>query len=280
MVAELGRQTFLEVKQQAIYSEYYRFQLFPTLLGPDYDGALIADPDIDLFEQPSFRYAGGASIEHQLNRRDSISGGYGYSRVGYQNEALRDWQSHRASIRYRHRVSSHMFFHLGYGYRTASSSSATRRRGRELHDLDIGVDYSRALSFSRRTSLSFGTGSAVVVTDRLNVQGADPRATVHLIGNAVLTHELGRTWTAYAYYNRGFIFREGFDEPFLTNALSVGLNGLVTRRLDMSLIGHLVLAHQNVGENNRYDSVVASANARYALTGFLAAFAEFVYNTN
>jgi hypothetical protein len=47
----------------------------------------------------------------------------------------------------------------------------------------------------------------------------------------------------------------------------------------MSLIGHLVLAHQNVGENNRYDSVVASANARYALTGFLAAFAEFVYYT-
>ena len=278
MVAELGQQTFLEVKQQAIYSEYYRFQLFPTLLGPDDDGALIADPDIDLFEQPSFRYVGGASIEHQLNRRDSIRGAYGYSRVGYQSEALRDWESHRATIQYRHRVSSHMFFHFGYGYRTASSSSAGRR-GRQLHDLDIGVDYSRALSLSRRTSFSFGTGSAVVVTDRLNVQGGDPLARLHLIGNAVLTHELGRTWTAYAYYNRGFIFREGFDDPFLTNALSVGLSGLVSRRLDVSLIGHLVLAHQDVGENNRYDSVVGSANARYALTRFLAAFAEFVYYT-
>jgi hypothetical protein len=273
----LGQKSSLRFSQQVIYSEYYRFQMYPTLVGPDDDGALVGDPDLELFARTSLRYGSGVGFDYELDRRSSFSASYSFGMVDYRDDINPDWKNHRGVVGYQRRISTNANLHLGYGYRTADTRTGATPR--KLHDINVGVDYSRALSFSRRTSLSFGTGSAVVVTDDVNVPESDPRAKFHLLGNAILTHELGRTWTAYAAYNRGLIFREGFDDPFLTDALSTGLSGLVTRRLDVSIVGRIAFASQDVGDKNRYDSVVASAQARYAFSQFLAGYARFVYYT-
>ena len=272
-----GQNTSLRFSQQVIYSEYYRFQMYPTLLGPDDDGALVGNPDLELFARTSLRYGSTVGFDHQLDRRSSFSASYSFGMVDYRDEVNPDWKNHGGVVGYQRRLSTHANLRLGYGYRTADTR--TDATPRKLHDINVGVDYSRALSFSRRTSLSFGTGSAVVVTDDLSVPEGDPRAKLHFLGNAMLTHEIARTWTAYAAYNRALMFREGFDDPFLTDAVSIGLTGLVTRRLDVSVIGSMAFASQDVGDKNRYDSVVASAQARYALSQYLAAYARFVYYT-
>lgn len=272
----LGRRSSLQLLQQAIYSRYYRFQLFPSELGADDDGALAGDPDLELFARTALRYSTGVGLEHRLTQRSSLAANYTFGQVDYQDDRFADWRSHAASFGYNHRLSTNASLNLGYGYRTAMATGS-ERRPRELHDLNIGVDYSRALSFSRRTSVRFGTGSSITVSERLNVSDSDPRARFNLLGNVGLTHELGRTWTAYATYRRGLNFREGFDEPFLTDAVSTGLAGFITQRLDLSFMAGWSYATQNVGRSNSYDAFVASAHARYALGRYLALFARYVY---
>jgi hypothetical protein len=116
-----------------------------------------------------------------------------------------------------------------------------------------------------------------MVGQNLSAAESDPRTRFHLIGHAVLAHELGRTWTANVAYNRGLIFRDGFDEPFSTDGVTAGLGGLVSRRLSVSLLAGWSLASLDQPGQNHHNSFAGSARATYALSQFLALFANFIY---
>lgn len=273
----LARRTSISLSQQVVYSRYYRFLLFPSLIGADDDGALLGDPDLELFARTALRYGTNVGFTRGLGARSSLSLGYNFGSVDYRDDEYLDWRNQSASISFDRRLTSHATLQLGYGYRVAQVRGADRG-SREAHDLNVGVAYSRALSFSRRTSFAFSTGSAILVRDDLTVPGTDPHTRFHLLGNATLTHEIGRTWTAQAAYNRGLLFREGFDDPFFTDALSASIGGLVTRRLDLSSMARWSFAAlDRSGPGNQHDSFAVSAQARYALSQFLALFARYVY---
>jgi hypothetical protein len=272
----LGPRSSLGFNQQVVYTRYYRFLLFPSLLGTDDDGALAGDPDLELFARTALRYGSGANFSHRLSSRSSLNAGYSFGYVDYRDGEYADWESHAARIGYNRRLTAHATMNLGYGYRV-SQPRVEGHRAREAHDINVGVSYSRALSFSRRTSFSFGTGSAILVQDDLTVPGSDPRTHFRLLGNASLTHEIGRSWTAQAAYNRGFVFREGFDDPFFTDAVSASVGGFVTNRLDFAALARWSFATLDRPGRNRHDSFAASAQARYALGRFVALFARYVY---
>jgi len=270
--------TTLQFDQQAIYSRYYRFQLFPSALGPDDDGALLGDPDMELYSRTTLRYGVGAGFTHRLSSRSALNASYHFGYVDSQDEGYQDWKNQGAAIGYTRQMSSHAAVNLGYGYRVAESAKADGRP-REIHDINVGMSYGRSLSFSRRTSLRFSTGSAIMVSQNLTVAESDPRARFRLVGNAVLAHEMGRTWTANLAYNRGLIFREDFDDPFEADALSAEISGLVTRRFDVSIVASWSLASVGQAGRNQHDAFAGSAHARYALSRFLAVYARYIYYT-
>ena len=81
---------------------------------------------------------------------------------------------------------------------------------------------SRALSFSRRTLLSFSTGIA-------GAQDRDfDQTTYHLIGSAHLSREFGRTWVA-AYYNRGVRNVEPLGDPLFSDSVMFAVSGVLQR---------------------------------------------------
>jgi hypothetical protein len=84
---------------------------------------------------------------------------------------------------------------------------------------------------TRRTKLSFGTG-LVSVSDQTSTR----HTTRHTaIGNAQLTRELGRTWLATLTYDRDVSFVDTFQQPVISDGVSVGLGGLVsTPTIDIS----------------------------------------------
>jgi hypothetical protein len=145
-----------------------------------------------------------------------------------------------------------------------------------MHNVNAGVDYSRALSFSRRTSFSFGTGSAIAVSERVTGDEGGRRARAHLTGHAALVHELGRTWTTSLSYTRGFRTRDGLDQLYFSDAVTAHIGGLVNRRLSLAAQASWANSSREFGGGN-HAGKSASAQATYALGQFLAFYASYVY---
>lgn len=272
----LGRSTSFAAAHRLLYTPHFQPGLVGNLLeGTDPAVPFQPDLDLSLFRSAAFRQAANASLQHAFTRRSSLTAGYFVNYVDFEEEP-RDFLSQSGAITFAHQISAHAAMNLGYGYRTASHATVDRR-STAVHDLNVGVTYARALSFSRRTTFSFGTGSAILVADRVGPVDADARTRFRLIGNARLVHEMGRTWTANLGYSRSVNFFDGFDEPFFGDSIAASLEGFVTRRLDFSALAQWTYATAAFQRRNAYQALWGSAQVRYGLTPNLALFARYSY---
>jgi hypothetical protein len=115
---------------------------------------------------------------------------------------------------------------LAPGWATAIRKLPTATNRHKGSTIDGGIDFNRALSLTRRTSLAFGTGvSGIRVAD-------DTR--YFATGNIALTREMGRSWTASAGAARSVSFFQTFGEPVLSDTVHFGLSGLLSRRLSFN----------------------------------------------
>jgi hypothetical protein len=140
-----------------------------------------------------------------------------------------------------------------------------------LHIIDMGASYNRALSFSRQTTLTFGTGTEA---RRHNAGELRLRAT----GQFQLTHEIGRTWRAWLSYHRSVLASEVWNEPVDADGMTAGVGGLVSRRLQVSAIVNGVLGRTGAVEDAPgFDGLRASVNAGYAFNRFVNFTAMYAY---
>lgn len=282
--ARLSRTTSLSVRQSAAYTSNYNQPLASRLgYGIAQDLGVADDDALDLFELRAFRMASTVALSQSLGRYLSIGGAYSYRWVEILDDdpaasRFKDYRSHAgsASIQYARPVTRSATMVLGYGIRATESGSLTGDPS-VVHNVNAGINYGRALSFSRRTSLSFSTGSAIATTERIDVPGADKHTRIYLVGDAALTHELGRTWTASVSYTRGLRTMDGLDDLYFTQAVRGVLGGLVSRRLSVSSTiswADSTLENQGGGRHRGY---AAGANAQYALTRALALYTSYTY---
>lgn len=271
----LSQRTRLSASHAVIYTYNQRFLLFPALTGEDDDGALIGDPDLEVYQRSAVRQASNVNLSYNINSRASLHASYTYGTVNFTEGSNQDWHRQHVTGGYQQRLTEHATLHLGYGYHT-STNNDVEDGSNAVQDINAGVSYSRALSISRRTSISFGTGTAISSVESLDDNGGT-RQRLHMLGNVALNHEIGRTWTAQAAYRRGFIFREEFNEPFFTDAASVSVGGLVNRRVSLSAQARWSFSRIDQSGRNHHKGVAASATANYAINRFVAAFARYVY---
>lgn len=287
MTAKLTRTTTLSAGEAVSYRPNYSDGLTPVAGGDiGFDSLTASDPDFDLFQLRTVRTASFVTLEQRFGRKLALSGGYQFRTLdveqeeGLEEQASRfhDYRSHAASValNYTNRLSPHAELVLGYGVRVKENDRITSEP-RLMHNVNAGVNYSRALSFSRRTSLNFGTGSTIITREQLQVPDAEPRTRIHLLGNANLVHEMGRTWTAQLSYARGLASRDGFSELYSTSALSAVVEGLVTRRLSFSSNASLSRSTLDRAGANAHDRTSATAQATYALTSYLAVYTRYIY---
>jgi hypothetical protein len=140
----------------------------------------------------------------------------------------------------------------------------------ESHDIDLGIDYHRSLSFSRNTTISFGSGSSALTGQQ---------RTVYVItGQTTLAHSIGRTWSATASYRRGLDLLDGFAGPALSSTASANVGGSLSRRIAFSSRAAVSKGQIGLtGEDRGY--LTASATAGLDVTlGRRAAFdAQYFY---
>ncbi len=246
--------------------------------------AALPDDAFDLFELRAIRTASTVSVSQAFGQHMSLTGAYMLRSVDVlddddaQNAFVNDYRTQVGTVglQYSRPISRHAMFVLGYGVRGTDRAGSTGDP-EILHNINGGVNYGRALSFSRRTSLSFTTGSAVAVIDRDDGTSNDRRTRAFLTGNAALTHELGRTWTATLSYTRALRTWDEFRQLYFTQAVNAQVGGLLSRR--MSLTGGASwadssLQNQGGGTHRGYS---ASVRTQYALSRFLALYAQYVY---
>lgn len=204
----------------ATYQPYSIRSMLPWLFEPGLGDSAIADEDFPASIEHYFAYSAGAGYSRRT-RRNTFSAGYNYLAREPSSGAGR-FERHGVSAGITHAVGKGLDLRLGYGYSEARYVEGDHRFVN--HAIDVGVNYNRALSFSRRTTLSFGTGSSA--TRKSRTESLKYRAT----GAVRLNHEIGRTWNATLSYSRGLQFSETWLEPVFLDSAVAGVGGLINRR--------------------------------------------------
>jgi len=271
MRLRIARRTSLGAQVSTIYQPFTLSGVFPSIFDTDL-GAFpaITSPNLDLTTTTD-RYLmnqGGVSLMQTLSRRTSLL--FGYTRQ--QSESARynfNYASDNAYGAYTFQVDSNLGLRFGYGYLKGRFDDGSREYTN--HNLDIGVNYNKVLSFSRRTTFSFGTGSTAI---------SDGNTTrFQATGNARLKHEIGRTWGASVAYDRGVNFIESLRQPVFTDAVTAQFGGLFNRRVEFSANAQASFGQLGFSSsrNNGFDTYYAGTALQYALTRHVSLGLNYAY---
>jgi hypothetical protein len=266
---QLLRHTTINVTAQTARQPVSALSMFPGLTDTAINPVLYDDAAFGSLQS----YASdGASMQigQALSQRAALSFAYAYSQDGFSSVGrVRNAQS--GSFGFSYRLTRSVSMHLGYQESFGSYLAEQRAMQRFRNDsIDAGVDYAGSLSLSRRTTLSFRTGSTMV-TDHLVRH-------VSIIGNVMLRREIGRTWASSVSYDRQAGFVHTIAEPVFTDAVTASLSGLVNRRVQVQSSAGAIIGSVGLGESgHRYTAYQAGAGLSTALTRYVALRVDCTY---
>jgi opacity protein-like surface antigen len=213
----------LSASETASYSPLYFLPTFPTAVDAStsapvaVDGSLAVTVENHLIENTS------AAFSQQLSKRVTLQFDGGYSR-SISLSHLRDLSTISGGGGLTVGLLKGLDFQIGYRHFDARYSNAGHDEHFRSSTIDVGLAFNRALSLSRRTTLSFNTGT-VAVTD-----GQQTRYS--LTGGLNLNYEIGRSWATSVTYARNVGFAETFRQPIFLDSLNLHIGGLLGRRLN------------------------------------------------
>jgi len=259
----------IRASQSVGYSPYYQFGAVPNLAPSALDETALAHGDFVNSATSALTLSTDAAVTQAIGRRSTLSLTYYSQRTTFDDSDL-DQMSLWGSVAFSHRLSRNLSLRTGYSIRSARYPSSEMETLR-LQGIDLGLDYSRALSLSRRTTFTFRSGGVVTKL----VDGM----TYVVTGDAALTRMVGRTWNIRLAAKRDVNLLEGFTEPVLSNAITTGIGGGLNRR--MSVSSSIAMSSGTVGvarqANNEYWNWTAGAAWRLTLSRRSALDAQYFY---
>ena len=264
----LGLGAGFTAQASASYQPYSLMSMYPVLYEPRADDTVVANEDFPTSLEHYFSYSGGASFSRNITRRTTFSAGYIYwSRTS--SVQMEPYHKHGASSRITRAVGRGLNLYAGYGYSEARYGSADRRFTN--HQIDVGVNYGRQLSFSRRSTITFSTGTSA--------QGSAQNESLRYraTGAARLNQELGRTWNASLAYNRGLQFLETWPEPVFSDSASAGVSGLLTRRSQLQFAVRAMSGSVNSNRNADAVSYSGTAGISFAVSRHVSTSLTYAY---
>lgn len=281
---QVARRTRLTVSESSSIQPFLSYGFFSQTA--DVDGRLGEAADGRLGEPahpmvPDFALAVGsgrqrrhtalASLTQGLTPRTSLSVAAGYD-TAYSSLDAGNVTSYWADGRLSRQLRRGVGAHAGYRYREGRYGGQLLQDPAVACNLDIGLDYNRPLSFSRRTTLTFGTGATSV--------RESSRTAYRLTGNARLTHEFRRTWNAALAYSRDAGFLQNLGRPVFADSLFLSFAGFANRRVHVSTSVGGALGTVGVLEprlSNDYNTVFGSSALAFGLTRYAALTASYSY---
>ena len=271
---KLSRRSQLTANQNFALQPYNVLVLGLPLSEPALGQAAVIEPTFGVRREDRVGQVSDVGFTRQIGRRASV--GLAYSRMRSSTASGEDdLSSQMASARFSTALTKGLGAHLGYAYTEGRLPGETLKVVE--HNIDAGLDYARTLGLtvSRRTKLSFSTGSSIVSYRRHTL--------FRLTGTATLTHEIARSWAASLSYDRGMGFIERFREPFFSDSVTLGVNGLIARRLNFrsaagAVRGNLGVAGEAAQQSaNAFRSYFGTTGLTMGLTRSLGLGTDYTY---
>ena len=278
--APLGRRLSFTGTSTFSYAPYYNLGLFPGLAGTidPADLSATVDPNINQAIYPNHSYLYGLStgLAYQLSKRSAISVGYDQQYTDFR-DGQRDLRAYTANARYTRQFSRDLGLHVGYSYGVASFQGTNNTVLPVIQNIDVGADYNKTLSFSRRTRFSFSSGTAMMANGSSPTSPQFNRHYFNLTGSANLDYEIGRTWSARLSYRRGWQFVDTFAAPFFVDGVTAGLGGSAGRRGTFGASASYTYASVGAAGQGQHQGYSSNATYRLRFTSWMSGFAQYSY---
>ena len=191
------------------------------------------------------------ALTYDLSRRTSLvlTHSYGYIAKGLAEVPL---HTQAAGGRLERKLTPYLTGRLGYRLAETTFDKVTGSM-LKMHDLDTGFVYQRALPFSRRSLVSFDTGSSIV-QDRT-------RQVFRFTGGTALTYPLGRYWLARVTFSRPVQMMEGMAAPIIATSAGAVVSGSIGRRHSLMasvdrFAGTMSLDYTNAERSDGYSTSI------------------------
>jgi hypothetical protein len=254
------RQDSVKLSASFDYEPYYILSIFPSQAPTTEDVAILPPSRDDLLFRRNRSIVGQAfAFDHQLTPRSYFSL-YEDTRTTHADTVAYDVTRIRAGARYGYRMTRYASLRFGYTFGTGRYGlDGTSRL--DTHDIDLSLDYRRPLTRSRRTTVGFSSGSALV--------NAPPERRWTVVATGNLRHELGAGWFIQGDFGRNLQLVEGFGNPFFVNTASASLGGFMGRRVELLTTGGYSWGRMGFGSET-YSAVQGAMRLRLALARFLS----------
>jgi hypothetical protein len=262
MDVQASRRTTLRAAGGVFYTPFHQILGVPG----ENDPGVAAGSDASVGTNASTTYSAATSVARQAGRHGLLTLDYD-GRVTRFTSGEGDTTSHRAAAAYSHEFAQGVAFRFGDGIRVLQAGTAERI---VTQDIALGIDVNRTLTSTRRTSLSFTTGSSLMQTDTgLRFVPA---------GSATLTHRLGRSWQTAVKFDRGLQVADLVPQPFVANNSSMVMDGFLGRRASVRVRGGYSFGNFDLdGSSSPYESYIAEARAAVALGRHFQVYMEHLY---
>src|SRR3954468_4219810 len=257
----------LQTSNGASFSPFYQVELTPSagLSTPD---APPPTDDTAVSRQHAMQYSSFLGVTHTYSAQSALVFNYGLRYT--QAFDAPDSGTQRGGIEYTHGIAKDVGLRLGYAYGVAFTGVGVGATPIRNQDVDLGLNYGRSFSPSRRMSFGFTTGSSIISSD----DGAHFRIT----GSGRFSRRLAPRWTTQVLYDRGLQVPDGATRPFFSDRVMGNLSGYFSRRINLRLqpsYAHGVVGF--TGKTNVYNSLTSTSRLEVAISHRLALYAEHFY---
>ena len=278
MSAQFARRTTLFANQTVAYSPSYLYELFPSVSQPGPGEVPTPAPDYSTYNTESYTYGTTASVGHGLTRRGQLSGGLEFSHTNYSREVAlqRDQTSYGLHAQFSQNMTRNTAATFGYHYRSTDPYVGQGRRAIE-HGLDIRVDFSRALSPTRRATFGFTLSPAAVDLPSAIESVEELKREFRLLGDAHFAYQVSRMWRAQASYSRTFESVPGLRQPVYADGFTAVIDGFLSSRWDVLVSAAFSDGESALVRGNTFSTYTANLRLRYALGRAWAVYGEYLY---
>jgi hypothetical protein len=274
---QLGH-TRVSVTQKLRYAPYYTIMSTPQLFEPQLAALPVMNLDQAVIRREARSYDSTANLTQSLGRRLALTFASSLDKTDFIGDST-GLRTESILGRMTYALSHDISLVFGYRhqrgvYRGVHQSDPSSVDTTKFTTLDIGIDYHRALSLSRKTTIGFTSGT-VAAEDFAGV------TRYRLVGTARLNREIGRSGHATAAYNRGVEFIEVFRSPLFADTIALDLGGALSRRMDLSVVGGYSFGRlgwvEHAGRTKNYNGSVRLRAALSRVTALLAEYHVYRY---